>query len=59
MGPAALPLAAFEGDDVATFDFFVHVGLQIQRRIELFCSLPFEKLNQLRLQQMTTEIGQK
>jgi len=51
--------ALFEGDDDATFSFFVKVAMEIQRRIELFCSLPFDKLDRLRLQQMTTEIGQK
>ena len=55
----SLDPAAFEGDDAATFAFFVKVAMQIQRRIELFCCLPFEKLDRLRLQQMTTAIGQK
>ena len=51
--------AVFEGDDKATFDFFAKVAMQIQRRIELFCCLPFEKLDALRLEQMTRQIGQK
>jgi len=51
--------AAFEGDDRATLAFFAKVALQIQRRIELLCCLPFEKLDALRLQQMTREIGEK
>jgi arsenate reductase len=49
--------ATFEGDDRAIYNFFVKVALQIQRRIELLCCLPFEKLDALRLQQMTREIG--
>jgi arsenate reductase (thioredoxin) len=51
--------AAFEGDDAATFRYFVKVAMQIQRRIELFCSLSFDNLDRLRLQQMTAEIGEK
>ena len=51
--------AAFEGDDKATFDFFKKVAFQIQRRIELLCCLPIEKLDSLRLQQLTREIGDK
>lgn len=51
--------AEFEGDDEATVNYFAKVALQIRRRIDLFCSLPFEKLDGLRLQQMTTEIGHK
>jgi arsenate reductase (thioredoxin) len=51
--------AAFEGDEAATFACFVKVAMQIQRRIELFCALPFVKIDRLRLQQMTTGIGQK
>ena len=51
--------AAYEGDDEAKFRFFVKVAAQIQRRIELLCCLPFEKLDSLRLQEMTREIGEK
>ena len=51
--------AAFEGDDAATFAFFAKVAMQIQRRIDLLCCLPIEKLDRLRLQQMTADIGQK
>jgi len=30
---------------------------RLQRRIELFCSLPFEKLDRLRLEKLTRDIG--
>lgn len=49
----------FEGTEAEKYAFFVKVAMQIQRRIELFCSLPFEKLDRLRLQEMTTDIGQQ
>ena len=51
--------AAFEGDDAEKFNIFRGVALQINRRIELLCSLPFTKLDQLRLSELTTEIGTK
>ena len=38
---------------------FKEVAFQIQRRIELFTSLPFEKLDRMRLQAATREIGLK
>lgn len=51
--------AAFEGTQQETYAFFKSVALQIQRRIELLCCLPFEKLDRLRLEEMTKQIGQK
>ena len=49
--------AAFEGTEEETYQFFRKVALQIQRRIELFTSLPLEKLDRLRLSELTKEIG--
>lgn len=34
------------------------VAMLIQRRIELFCSLPFDKLDRLKLTKLTKEIGE-
>lgn len=51
--------AAFEGAEDAKRRFFVQVAGQIQRRIDLLCCLPFEKLNALSLAQATSEIGEK
>jgi hypothetical protein len=31
--------------------------MQLQRRIELFCSLPFEKLDRLKIEKLTQDIG--
>ncbi|MFQ3670675.1 MAG: arsenate reductase ArsC [Verrucomicrobiia bacterium] len=51
--------AAFVGSDEETFRFFKNVAIQIQRRLELFTSLPLEKLDRLRLTEVTKEIGSK
>jgi arsenate reductase len=47
--------AEAEGPDAAKV--FWQVAQQIQRRLELFASLPFEKLDALRLEAATKEIG--
>jgi arsenate reductase (thioredoxin) len=39
------------------FRQFRQAAIQLQRRIELFCSLPFEKLDRLKLERLTQEIG--
>jgi len=49
--------AAFEGTDEETEHYFFLVAMQIRRRIELLCSLPIDKLDQLRLENATREIG--
>lgn len=36
---------------------FRNAAMQLQRRIELFCSLPFEKLDRLRLEKLIDDIG--
>lgn len=49
--------AAFEGSDEEKYRFFKRVALQIQRRIELFCSLPIEKIDKLRMAELARDIG--
>jgi arsenate reductase len=51
--------AEFEGSDKETYDHFWKVAQQIYRRIDLFCSLPIEKLDRLRLENLTKDIGTK
>jgi len=51
--------AAVEGSDEEKFRAFRQAALQIQRRIELFCSLPFDKLDRLRLEKLTRDIGER
>jgi len=51
--------AAFEGDEEATRQMFWRVAQQINRRLELLASLPFEKLDALRLEVATREIGNR
>ncbi|MCB1233111.1 MAG: arsenate reductase ArsC [Verrucomicrobiae bacterium] len=50
--------AAVEGTEEEVFDAFKKVSIEIRRRVELFASLPFEKLDRLRLEQLTKEIGE-
>lgn len=49
----------FEGPEDAKAKVFWLVAQQIQRRLELLASLPFEKLDALRLENATKEIGQR
>jgi len=49
--------AAFEGTDEEKEHHFFLVAMQLRRRIELLCSLPVDKLDQLRLEKATREIG--
>ena len=50
------PVAA-QGSDEEVFKVFKNVSIEIRRRIELFASLPFEKLDRFRLEEMTKAIG--
>jgi arsenate reductase len=50
--------AAFQGGEEETLRKFTDIAFQIRRRLELFCSLPFEKLDRLRLEQETRRIGE-
>jgi len=45
------------GTDVEIFREFRKAALHLQRRIELFCALPFDKLDRLRLEKLTQDIG--
>ena len=49
--------AAVEGSNAEKRRAFWQVAQQIKRRLELLASLPFEKLDALRLQAATKEIG--
>ena len=51
--------AAVEGTGEEKYRAFKQVAFQIQRRLELFCALPFEKIDRLRLQALTKDIGTK
>ena len=48
--------AAVEGSAEEIYQAFKNVSFEIRRRLELFSSIPFEKLDRLRLEQMTQEI---
>lgn len=50
--------ADFEGPEEEHYALFKEAGRVLARRIELFCNLPFEKLDRLRLEEMAQEIGQ-
>lgn len=49
----------FRGSDEATYNYFVAVAAQIQRRIELMLCLPLASLDQARRERLTREIGEK
>jgi len=50
--------AAANGSSEGIYRMFKQVALQLQRRIELFVSLPLEKLDRLKIEKQITEIGQ-
>jgi arsenate reductase (thioredoxin) len=50
--------ADFEGPEDKHYALFKEAGRVLARRVELFCNLPFEKLDRLRLEEMTREIGE-
>ncbi len=45
------------GTDEDILKTFKRAALHLQRRIELFCSLPIEKLDRLKLAELTQDIG--
>ncbi len=49
--------AAVDGTDEERYRAFKEVAFQINRRLQLFTSLPLEKLDHLKLIQATQEIG--
>lgn len=51
--------ALVEGTEEQKYQAFRQVALQIRRRIELFCALPIEKLDRLKLTELTQGIGVK
>lgn len=51
--------AEAEGPDEEIYRQFKQVAMLSQRRIELFCDLPFEKLDRLKSETLTRDIGTK
>ena len=49
--------AEAKGSDEEIFREFKQAAFILQRRIELFCSLPIGKLDRLKLEKMTRDIG--
>jgi protein-tyrosine-phosphatase len=49
--------AAVEGTEEDKLKAFLQTAIQIQRRLELFNALPLEKLDRLRLEKLTRDIG--
>jgi len=49
----------FQGNDRETYEHFWKVAQQLCRRIDLFCNLPMDKLDRLRLEHAMKEIGTK
>jgi arsenate reductase len=47
----------FKGTDEETYQHFWQISRQIYRRIDIFCNLPFDKLDRLRLEHETREVG--
>jgi arsenate reductase (thioredoxin) len=51
--------AEFKGSDAETYRYFWTIAHQIYRRVDLLCTLPFEKLDRLRLEYATRQIGRR
>jgi len=51
--------ATFTGSDDEKLEQIGRVALQIQRRLDLFCSLPMEKMEWLKLADAIRDIGRK
>ena len=49
--------AYFEGSPAAKERFFYDVAFTLYRRLQLFTALPLEKLDRLRIERLTREIG--
>jgi protein-tyrosine-phosphatase len=49
--------AAFEGSEEEKLQKTWQVAMQIQRRLDLFCSLPLEKMDRLKLAHAVGDIG--
>jgi arsenate reductase len=50
--------ATFEGTEEDKVRQTSQVAMQIRRRLDLFCSLPFEKMERIRLESAVGGIGQ-
>ncbi len=48
-----------DGTERGRFEAFRLAAMEIYRRVELFCSLPVEKLDRYRLQEMVSAIGRQ
>jgi len=51
--------AAATGDEAAKLQAFRNAAIELNRRLDLFRSLPLEKLDRLRLQELTQRIGDR
>ena len=51
--------AEFKGSDQETYRYFWTIAHQIYRRVDLLCNLPIDKLDRLRLEHATSQIGEK
>ena len=49
----------FEGTEEERFKLIGQVAMQIYRRIDLFCSLPLEKMERLKLESAMSSIGDR
>jgi arsenate reductase len=54
---SSLDPVLFEGTPEETERYFFQVAVVLKRRVELFCSLPFDKLDHLRLEKLTREVA--
>lgn len=51
--------ALFEGTEEEKYKLTSQVAMQIHRRLDLFCSLPLEKMERIKLQTAMSGIGEK
>ncbi len=51
--------AEFDGSEHDTYQYFWKIAHQIYRRVDLLCNLPVEKLDRLRLESATRQIGEQ
>jgi protein-tyrosine-phosphatase len=51
--------ALFEGTEEEKYKLTAQVAMQIHRRLDLFCSLPIEKMERIKLQTAMGGIGEK
>jgi protein-tyrosine-phosphatase len=51
--------AAVEGTELEKSNAFLEVARQVRRRLELFCSLPMDTMERIRLEHAVQEIGKR